>query len=87
MLKSELKDKVTQYIKVLVAPKLNLKPKDVNIHWVIDNDLHIDSIDKIELEMELEDAYDIHFEDSDAEKIKTIEDLINMTTNKAYSKQ
>jgi acyl carrier protein len=41
------------------------------------NDLGADSLDTVELVMELEDEFDLSIPDEEAEKIKTVGDAIN----------
>jgi len=43
----------------------------------IENDLHGDSLDAVELVMELEDEFDLPITDEDAEKLKTVGDAVD----------
>lgn len=86
MLKSELKKNVTLTVQQLIAQKTKYTPSQINLNWIVDKDLDIDSIDIIEIEMELEDAYDISFNDSDINKFNTIQDLINLIVEKNWNK-
>jgi acyl carrier protein len=42
------------------------------------SDLGLDSLDTVELVMKIEDTYDIHFEDDEAQSIKNLNDLISL---------
>lgn len=86
MLKSELKKQVTLTVQQLVAQKTKYTPSQINLNWIVDKDLDIDSIDVIEIEMELEDTYDISFNDSDINKFNTIQELINLIVEKIWNK-
>lgn len=86
MLKSELKKNVTLTVQQLIAQKTKYTPSQINLNWIVDKDLDIDSIDIIEIEMELEDVYDISFNDSDINKFNTIQDLINLIVEKNWNK-
>ena len=86
MLKSELKKQVTLTVQRLIAQKTKYTPSQVNLNWIVDKDLNIDSIDIIEIEMELEDTYDISFNDDDINKFNTIQDLIDLIVAKNWSK-
>lgn len=86
MLKSELKKNVTLTVQRLIAQKTQYTPSQINLNWIIDKDLDIDSIDVIEIEMEIEDTYDISFNDSDINKFNTIQELIDLIVTKIWSK-
>lgn len=49
-----------------IDPKLNFK------------ELGLDSLDVVELLLQLEEQYDIHFDDVDMSGIVTVEDLLNV---------
>lgn len=86
MLKSELKKQVTLTVQRLVAQKTKYAPSQINLNWVVDKDLDIDSIDIIEIEMEIEDTYDISFSDDDINKFNTIQELIDLIVEKIWDK-
>lgn len=86
MIKSELKKNVTLTVQRLVAQKTKYSPTQINLNWVVDKDLDIDSIDIIEIEMEIEDTYDISFNDSDINKFNTIQELIDLIVGKSWNK-
>lgn len=86
MLKSELKKQVTLTVQRLVAQKTKYSPAQINLNWVVDKDLDIDSIDIIEIEMEIEDTYDISFNDDDINKFNTIQELIDLIVEKIWNK-
>lgn len=86
MLKSELKKNVTLTVQRLIAQKTKYSPAQINLNWVVDKDLDIDSIDIIEIEMEIEDTYDISFNDSDINKFNTIQELIDLIVEKIWNK-
>lgn len=86
MLKSELKKQVTLTVQRLVAQKTKYSPAQINLNWVVDKDVDIDSIDIIEIEMEIEDTYDISFSDDDINKFNTIQELIDLIVEKIWNK-
>lgn len=86
MLKSEFKQKVTLALKRLISQKTPYTLSQVNLNWIIGKDIQLDSIDMIEIEMELEDMYDISFADTDLDKFNTLSELIDLVINKKFSK-
>ena len=73
----ELNAKVRQ----VIADKLN-----VSIEKVVDNarfieDLGADSLDNVELVMQLEEEFGVEIPDDDAAKIITVQDAINFIEN------
>lgn len=70
---STIKDKV---IKV-VCEQLGVNEDKVSEETSFINDLGADSLDTVELVMELEDQFELNIPDEEAEKIKTVGDAIN----------
>lgn len=66
---SELKD--------IIVEQLAVDPKDVTIEASFVEDLNADSLDLVELIMELEEKFGVEIPDEDAEKIVTVADAVN----------
>ena len=60
----------------IVAERMGEKKEDLNLQTSFVDDLHADSLDQVELIMELEDKFDLNIPDEDAENIKTIGEAI-----------
>ncbi len=69
---------VFERIKELIVEELNIPADQVNLESKISEDLGADSIDAIELIMEVEEEFDIEIDDDAAMGIKTIADLVNV---------
>ena len=74
---SEIESKV----KAIVVDKLGVDEKDVTPEASFTNDLGADSLDTVELIMELEKEFGIQIPDEAAEKIATVGDVINYIEN------
>lgn len=46
------------------------------------HDLELDSLDLVDVVVECEDRFNIHFEDDDIESLKTVGDVINLISEK-----
>ena len=69
---SELVDKVMD----IVCKQLNVSKDKLSQETSFVNDLSADSLDLVELVMELEDQFGVSIPDEEAEKIQTIGDAI-----------
>ena len=69
---SEIESKV----KEIIVDKLGVDEKDVTNEASFTNDLGADSLDTVELIMELENKFEIQIPESEAEKIATVGDAI-----------
>lgn len=66
----------------MIADRFNIPVSAVTGKTNFQQDLNLDSIDSLELIMELEDIYDISISDADAAKLKTVGDVINLVDQK-----
>lgn len=72
MANEEIKDKVMD----IVAEHLNKSKESLTTEMHIVNDLGADSLDAVEIVMDIEDAFDLSIPEEDAEKIQTIGDAV-----------
>ncbi len=63
-------------VQEMIAKQLNLAPSDVAPEKEIVKDLGADSLDVVEMLMNLEEEYSISIPDEDAMKIKTVADIV-----------
>lgn len=72
---------IEERVKKIVAEQLGVKEEDVVPAASFVDDLGADSLDTVELVMELETAFDTDIPDEDAEKIQTVQDAIDYINN------
>ena len=63
-------------VQELIAKQLNISPETVTEEKEIVKDLGADSLDVVEMLMNLEEAYSVTIPDEDAIKIKTVGDIV-----------
>ena len=69
---------VQDKVRSIVASKLGLDKSEITPEKSLSNDLGADSLDVVELSMELEREFNLKFEDADTEKIETVADLYKL---------
>jgi acyl carrier protein len=69
-------------IKRIVVDKLQVDEKQVTLEANFIEDLGADSLDTVELVMDLEEHFGIEIPDEDAEKLKTVKDAVDYITGK-----
>lgn len=69
----EIEEKVFQ----IVAEQMTVDKKEIKRETSFVNDLNADSLDTVELIMELEDEFDLTIPDEEAEKLKTVGEAID----------
>lgn len=67
---------VEERVKEIVCEQLGVSDEEVNPEASFIEDLGADSLDIVELVMALEEEYEMEISDEDAEKIKTVHDVI-----------
>ncbi len=68
---------VEKKVKEIVAEQLGKDSNEVTIDASFIDDLGADSLDIVELVMAMEDEFGIEIPDEEAEKIKTVKDVID----------
>ncbi len=74
---------VIDRIKKTIAEKLSVEIEDVVPEASFIDDLGADSLKIVELIMTMEELFDIEIEDDDAEKLRTVNDVISFVKDRA----
>ncbi|MBI1813670.1 MAG: acyl carrier protein [Deltaproteobacteria bacterium] len=67
---------VEDKVKAIIAEQLGVGPEEVTPDASFIEDLGADSLDIVELVMALEEEYDLEITDEQAEKIRTVHDVV-----------
>ncbi|MCA1030039.1 acyl carrier protein [Bacillus timonensis] len=70
---AEVLERVTK----IIVDRLGVDESEVKLESSFKDDLGADSLDVVELVMELEDEFDMEISDDEAEKISTVGDAVN----------
>jgi len=68
---------VTEKVKAIISEQLGVDEAEVTTGASFVDDLGADSLDRVELVMALEAAFDLEIPDEDAEKISTVQGTID----------
>lgn len=74
---------VEERVKTIICDQLAVEPEKVTNGASFIEDLGADSLDIVELVMTMEEEFDLDIPDEDAEKIKTVGDVVKYIANKA----
>lgn len=66
----------------IVAEKLNIEEKNITAASRFQEDLGADSLDIVELLMEIEENFGVGISDEESEKMKTISDAVKVISTK-----
>ncbi len=72
---------ITEKVKAIIVDKLGVDENEVTPEASFSNDLGADSLDTVELIMELEKEFNIQIPDEAAEQISTVGDAIAFIEN------
>ncbi|WP_078380928.1 acyl carrier protein [Sutcliffiella halmapala] len=68
---------VLERVTKIIVDRLGVDESEVNLDSKFKDDLGADSLDVVELVMELEDEFDLEISDDEAENITTVADVVN----------
>jgi len=79
---------VEDKVKQIIVDQLSVEETEVSPSASFVDDLGADSLDRVELIMAFEEAFDLEIPDDEAEKIKTVQDAIDyIEKNSKIAKQ
>ena len=64
-------------VKKIIVDELNVNPDKITLDASLSEDLGADSLDAVEVIMDLEDKYGITIDDETAKSIKTVKDVVD----------
>ncbi|MCA0969174.1 acyl carrier protein [Halobacillus litoralis] len=70
-------------VKQIIVDRLDVEESKVTMEASFKEDLEADSLDVVELVMELEDEFDMEISDEEAEKINTVGDAVNYISSQS----
>ena len=68
---------IEEKVKDIIVEQLGVNPEQVTPQASFIEDLGADSLDIVELVMALEEEYDMEISDEEAEKIRTVQDVVS----------
>ncbi|MBI1825038.1 MAG: acyl carrier protein [Planctomycetes bacterium] len=79
-------ESIEQKVIQIVAEQMSVDKATITRNTSFVNDLNADSLDTVELVMELEDEFDLTIPDDEAEKMKTVGEAIDYIKKQLESK-
>jgi acyl carrier protein len=76
------KEEVETQVRDIIVEKFQVSPEKVRADAKLDADLGADSLDLVDLMMMLEDKFSLSISDEEAEKIKTVNDVVEYIVSK-----
>ncbi|MFP4287071.1 MAG: acyl carrier protein [Candidatus Izemoplasmataceae bacterium] len=68
---------VFEKIKTIIADELGIEEDIIELDSDLTDDLGADSLDAVELIMAIEEEFDVQIDDSAAQEIKTVQDIVD----------
>jgi acyl carrier protein len=71
---------IEQKVKAIIAENLGVNADEIKATSSFIDDLGADSLDIVELVMQMEEEFEVEIPDEEAENIKTVQDAVNFIT-------
>ncbi len=68
---------VFEKVRAIIAEELGIEEEEITLESDLSDDLGADSLDAVELIMEIEQEFDVEIDDSAAQNIKTVKDIVD----------
>lgn len=78
----ETQSTVEDRIRQIIVDQTGVKPDEVSLKSHLVNDLGLDSLDSVELTMALEEEFNIEIDDEVAEKLVTVQQVVDFVQGK-----
>jgi acyl carrier protein len=75
------RDEVLERVKEVLVDKLGVEESEITEEASFQEDLEADSLDLVEMIMELEDQFGIKISDEDAQKLQTVGQAVDYVTS------
>ena len=72
---------IEEKVKEIIAEQLGVKKEEIRPESSFVDDLGADSLDTVELIMKMEEEFDIEIPDEEAEKLKTVGNVVEYLDN------
>ena len=69
-------------VREIITRQLDIDPESVQMESRLIDDLKADSLDFVELIMDLEQEFDVEIPDEDLPKVQTVADIVNFLENR-----
>ena len=79
------RDKAVEEVRAILVEQLGVDPAEVTVESSFQEDLNADSLDLVELIMEMEDRFEVKIPDEEAEKIGTVGQAVDYVLSHAES--
>jgi acyl carrier protein len=78
---------IVEKVKQIIREQLGVEDEEITPTSSFVDDLGADSLDTVELVMAVEEAFDIEIPDNEAEKMRTVQDLIDYIEKRSKKKK
>ena len=72
---------IFERVQKLIAQELNISKDKITEESHLFDDLNFDSLDSVQIVLELENVFDIDVTDDEIDNIKTIKDIVELVEN------
>ena len=68
---------IFEKIQAIIAEELGIEEENIQLDSHLTDDLGADSLDAVELIMKIEQEFDIEIDDTTAQEIRTVQDIVD----------